>query len=49
LSEQLGKKEKNYVKVFGVAGFQKAGLWIRIHLNPDPDPYPAFFLNPDPV
>jgi hypothetical protein len=26
----------------------KAGLWIRIHWNPDPDPYPAFFVNPDP-
>jgi hypothetical protein len=26
----------------------KAGLWIRIHLNPDPDSDPAFFVNPDP-
>jgi hypothetical protein len=26
-----------------------SGLWLRIHLNPDPVPHPSFHVNPDPV
>jgi hypothetical protein len=33
----------------GTGGYLWSGLWIRIDFNPDLDPYPEFYLNPDPA